>query len=179
MTLKEIKDIKSENDNSLIRNLLSNQKILGEELLEEKKERLTRLEKELADAKVNFLANCSTSTSLVTTNSCYCNYCGHNHTPSSNNTDMVAISKKLNEHYLETALTCKQFLLRDEYNELAKELFDKSFEQIKTLNSAKNIFDLTEKIHKCKESIKILERNIADSESQEQKLEAKVEVLSK
>jgi hypothetical protein len=181
MTLKEIKDIKSENDNSLIRSLLSNQKILGEELLEEKKERLARLEK-LTTTKTNFLANCS-STSLVITNNNsnqnYCNSCGGYHCRSYTTTNNAINSeKKLNEHYLETAITCKRFLLEDKCNELAKELFDKSFEQIKSLNSAKSIFDLIEKIHKCKESIKILEITIADSGSQEQQLEAKVEALT-
>ncbi|WNE40680.1 MAG: hypothetical protein mread185_000137 [Mycoplasmataceae bacterium] len=183
MKLNEIKDIKSvknESDNSLIRNLLFNQRTLGEELLEEKKERLTRLEKELSEAKTNFLNNCS-SNSLVTTNSSsrvYCSSCGSNHCRTYVNNG-VDESKKINENHLEVALICKQFLLEDKCNELAEKLFNNSFRKIESFSSTKAIFDLTEKIHKCKESIKILEKSIADSELQEQKLEAKVEVLTK
>lgn len=104
---------------------------------------------------------------------------GNRRPNNANNTVNVNNEKKLNEHHLEIAITCKKFLLEDKCNKLAEQLFNSSFEQIKDLNSSKNIFDLTEKIHKCKESIKILEKSIADSELQEQKLEAKVEVLTK
>ncbi|MDR1670819.1 MAG: hypothetical protein LBR43_03825 [Spiroplasmataceae bacterium] len=185
----EIKDQKDSNLIAEIRNLLSNQKTLGEELLEEKKDRLTRLEKELSEAKDAFLNN-SNSTSLVKSNNnnrnsynsssgnYYCECCGNYFNDCSHHTNNSNNNSKDNEYYLEIAMTCKKFLLEDKCSELADNLFKSAFKKIESLNT-KNIFDLVEKIHKCKESINLLEKSIANSTSQEEKLEAKVEVLSK
>lgn len=73
---------------------------------------------------------------------------------------------------MEVALTCKEFLLQDKCNELAEKLFKDSFEKIKS-ESTKNIFDPVEKIHDCKESIKVLERNISSSDLKMEELKIK------
>jgi hypothetical protein len=134
---------------------------LAEELLKEKKERTSRLEKELTEAKKGFLSN-SNSKAITERNrntgycSCdssqrYCQSCGRYEDPEE--------KKNIRSVRLDSAITAKEFLLRGECKELANRIFKENSEEIK--DGSEEIFTLLKRIHECRESVKKLEDTIS------------------
>ena len=152
-----------------LENLLDNQKVLAEELLVEKKEKLSQLQKELVEKKQNCLDTFKSKQNASSSPS-YCNNCGQYHCSKQNKViDYQA--------HLEIALECKSYMLKGECSELASKLFTKCYNKLKEVNGtdAVNLFDLFEKVDQQKQSIQTLEKSIEDVQLQKEELSQKQE----